>query len=622
MEGMSLLQHYPVEAAGGTSRLLQMASELSLRREEARAQKSENRSFRERLKVTMWKGFTNQASSPEESPPSDDSSSDENSPEDGNETETLQAPKLTGITSRLATTVWRGITNQSSMDPPPTPLTPRSPSLSPSPSPSPSTSPSIVSPEESFAEPNTTLQVPSSIWSYAEKLKESDTVANLAKVSSNWRAKAMLSGWGMNGGNAKQTPEPEPSSPTEPPSHSRGSSLGWAYPWKTEERRPSSLPDINRTDAYSPPPRPAHFRQPRDSWLPQQPPDFSALPNSPQMSPLSDSFLSKTHKIRASLASLSLSTSPPPKSGPRPLLLNSSSLITHPPPSSDYRPSSPGRGQWAEVLRAAGQSGHRNSQSSLSSLSPSDALANGRVVPLNRRFVSPMAAGYRSGRPTSASSSGTSSDRGLLSPISNPGDSLSSTSTSRATILNGPIHQKNDGSDGAQPEPPSRRMIRKKTPPLMQSEADDTSDSFRQPITKSQRVKTRRYPPNLSLRNQDNSRPRAVAEQRTPSPNALAPEWPDDHDFAKTPKASSYDGSPVSSPPRRSRKLSGDGSNGKPPPRPVDGPPRTRKVSGEGSQAPRRTRESAAIEGDDEGYDDLLSAYESEEGSRMSSLLP
>jgi hypothetical protein len=44
-------------------------------------------------------------------------------------------------------------------------------------------------------------------------------------------------------------------------------------------------------------------------------------------------------------------------------------------------------------------------------------------------------------------------------------------------------------------------------------------------------------------------------------------------------------------------------------------------VSGEGKEAARRTRESAAIEGDDEGYDDLLSAYESEDGSKMSALL-
>jgi hypothetical protein len=44
-------------------------------------------------------------------------------------------------------------------------------------------------------------------------------------------------------------------------------------------------------------------------------------------------------------------------------------------------------------------------------------------------------------------------------------------------------------------------------------------------------------------------------------------------------------------------------------------PLRTRKVSGES-----KVRYSAAIEGDDEGYDDLLSAYESEESFRPTAL--
>ena len=40
-----------------------------------------------------------------------------------------------------------------------------------------------------------------SLWDYAEKLKDSDTVAALSKVSTNWRAKA-LGAWGVHkGGN-------------------------------------------------------------------------------------------------------------------------------------------------------------------------------------------------------------------------------------------------------------------------------------------------------------------------------------------------------------------------------------------------------------------------------------
>jgi hypothetical protein len=68
------------------------------------------------------------------------------------------------------------------------------------------------------------------------------------------------------------------------------------------------------------------------------------------------------------------------------------------------------------------------------------------------------------------------------------------------------------------------------------------------------------------------------------------------------------------------RKVVADGHDGRVRYTLVDGPPRTRTVSGEGKEAARRIRESAAIEGDDEGYDDLLSAYESEDGSKMSAI--
>jgi hypothetical protein len=47
---------------------------------------------------------------------------------------------------------------------------------------------------------------------------------------------------------------------------------------------------------------------------------------------------------------------------------------------------------------------------------------------------------------------------------------------------------------------------------------------------------------------------------------------------------------------------------------------RSKKTSGEGQPVRRRQRESAAVEGDDEGYDELLSAYESEEGQKRFSL--
>jgi len=112
------------------------------------------------------------------------------------------------------------------------------------------------------------------------------------------------------------------------------------------------------------------------------------------------------------------------------------------------------------------------------------------------------------------------------------------------------------------------------------------------------------------------------------SPNTLQlPEWPRGVEEAPTPRASDFE-FPPSSPrsprssrsPRRPRKLSGDGETK---PRKTSGEncegTRPRKVSGERKRkvsggSIRHGRESSSMEGDDEGYGDFLSAYESEEG--------
>lgn len=107
-----------------------------------------------------------------------------------------------------------------------------------------------------------------------------------------------------------------------------------------------------------------------------------------------------------------------------------------------------------------------------------------------------------------------------------------------------------------------------------------------------------------------------VEQQKNVSPRgSLAPAWPEEQEL--TPRAGNFCGSEPSSAsttpasPHRSpsgkvpdvaRKGSGDHV-------------RTRKTS-TGSREVRRNRDSGAEEGDDEGYDELLSAYESEEGSR------
>jgi len=286
---------------------------------------------------------------------------------------------------------------------------------------------------------------------------------------------------------------------------------------------------------------------------------------------------------------------------------------------------------------------------------------------LNRRSISPLAPGYRvTRRPDSASSSGASSDRVISPPprglpLDSPspyrvGDNTGRTwprpsvdlpklSPSPNSPLAPPIavhvppsyhsttSQRPRGTiitqdENVSPLEPShsRKLVRKT--PSTQYVVDDTSDSSvvqslpKSPRTRSKKIPSR--PTNLRLR--ENSR---SAEQKTQTQNSLTPEWPEGHEVATTPRALSFDYdiprsmSPASSPPRR-RKMSAEGPESRPRKISTDGHDsrlrklstegsRTRKISAEGKEAARRIRDSVADEGDDEGYDDLLSAYESED---------
>lgn len=693
---MSLLQSYPLEAAGGVDSLLQTASDLSHRRkeDEAKAASSNNLTLGERLKVTMWKGFTNQTPSPQRSPSeSEESSSDEqSSPEDGDETDTPQKNAAPNLTSRLTTTIWRGITNQTSMEPPPSPLPPPSPVAPDSPSPTWPNTPLSPAHTDEGTSPERTAR----IWDYAGKLKDSDAAATLSKVSSNWRAKAMsgvLSTWNSRKSDASAKQQAEP---VDGSGSINSAPVPQGYERAYEEGRRGSLPAMDRTGLYSPPARPAHFRPPRDTvYFHGRGPSIPGL-SSPE-SPQSDSgFVQKTKSLQASLASLTRSQtpSPAPKSGPRPLLLNSTSLITNTPrirPISRSTGSTPtperasigNSEQWSDVMKSKWQAHHRDSLSSVSSLAPSDALNRpvkgsrsdwesdtggpSRLVPIGRRSVSPMAPNFRipPQRPTSQSSSGTSSDKGYLGPaattqaeststVSNPLgwgriDMLDSSPLSSPSAPKTPVtadHQadaiirvteseQQRGSmvltepSGSPLEPPaqSRKLVRKKTPPSHTYQESDTDSSVVDVLPKSPRLRSKRHAPKpANLRLQDNSRWRAASDQTS---NTLAVEWPEDHDLAATPKASHFDGDVVSSTspvsprsPRtrqtstdgseRTRKLSNEGREVRS--RKVSTGTRARKISTETKETAKKTRDSAAEEGDDEGYDDLLSAYESEEG--------
>jgi hypothetical protein len=598
-----LLQLYPIEAAGGIDRLLQTASDLSHRRhEEAKIIKTDKLTFGARLTTTMWKGFTNQMPSPEISPPeSEDQQDDEDEPSEDGDNELS-----TGITARLASTVWRGITNKSSMEPPPTPITPSSPMPPPSPIRSPWPSSKEEEPEGRSETP-----VAASIWNYAEKLKDSDTAAALAKVSSNWRARA-LGTWGVRGPSSPQSsPQGNPLPPKD--------RVEDAYVRRTDDGRHASLPTMRAPEIYSPPTRPAFFRPPRDSVIgPSRP---ISPPTSPPWSPQSEGgFLSRTRNLQDSLSALTRSSTPPaaaPKSGPRPLLLSSSTLITAP---SRKRPDSSesgqlADGQWQHVPRGHL---HRDSQSSASSLSPLDVVGRGfrpnrselnpdmnvpsRRVALNRRSVSPMAPISRI-RPTSGSSTSTSPDRGLMSPtklsIVTDGEDTLEVVTNGTTPSNmlGLSLQTEDTTDSEVPSPGPRSEVPSRNP----------------------RLRSKRYSSRpANIRTEDLSKPKSVADQ--PSPQSLGVDWPEQAQdtAATTPKASTFDdtspGGRRRSSTDQARKMSGDGQEA-----------RTRKVSG-GSLRSRKlsstgtirksNRDSAAEEGDDEGgYEDLLSAYESEDSS-------
>ncbi|KAJ7940766.1 regulator of Vps4 activity in the MVB pathway-domain-containing protein [Mycena leptocephala] len=492
VEGMSLLQLYPIEAAGV---------------------KTDKLTFGARLTTTMWKGFTNQMPSPEVSPPeSEDQQDDEDEPSEDGDNE-----PSTGITARLASTVWRGITNKSSMEPPPTPITP----ISPMPPPSPIRSPWPSSKEEE-PEGRSETPVAASIWNYAEKLKDSDTAAALAKLAED------------------------------------------AYVRRTDDGRHASLPTMRAPEIYSPPTRPAFFRPPRDSVIgPSRP---ISPPTSPPWSPQSEGgFLSRTRNLQDSLSALT----------------RSSTLITAP---SRKRPDSSesgqvADGQWQHVPRGHL---HRDSQSSASSLSPLDVVGRGfrpnrselnpdmnipsRRVALNRRSVSPMAPISRI-RPTSGSSTSTSPDRGLMSP------------TKLSIVTDGEDTLEVDTTDSEIPSPGPRSEVPSRNP----------------------RLRSKRY----------SSRPANIPDQ--PSPQSLSVDWPEQvqDTAAATPKASTFDdtspGGRRRSSTDQARKMSGDGQEA-----------RTRKIRELSSTGTIRksNRDSAAEEGDDEGgYEDLLSAYESEDSS-------
>lgn len=354
---------------------------MTLRRDEESKLSQETLSLGARITATMWKAFADQEPSPHASTEeSQNEFADKTSSEDNsNETPSKTVPSLT---LRLATMVWKGITNQTSMEPSP-PNTPLSPL----------TSRSIISPSESG---NKDILYPtSSIW---EQIRDTDTMAALAKASSNLRAKSVLHSWrrslSLNGKEHSWSPQIK--------AQREANGL---HPTDDDEDNQT----IRWSEAYSPLPRPQHFRSLRGIPI-----SCHNKTPSPREEGNVERFIDKTYRLQSSLAAL-IRTSPSQvtaKIGPRPLLLSSSMMLTSPPVRSLSRSAgsspAPNNSQWVDAMRLKGNHLHHDSLSSSSSLALSEVLRSAqsrksgysntgtlsRRIPFNRKSMSPMAPSF------------------------------------------------------------------------------------------------------------------------------------------------------------------------------------------------------------------------------------
>jgi len=295
---------------------------------------------------------------------------------------------------------------------------------------------------------------------------------------------------------------------------------------------------------------------------------------------------------------------------------------------------------------------YRDSLSSTSSLSPSDAYvrtpkstksdresdtSSSRIVSLKRRSISPMAPNFQSTRERLLSRNSSSSS-GFPSPPIHPRSPLQYSRTTDAhitsespTILQTyPVasfgFKEFDNSDTASDERPSSIVRLNSGPP----ESEDTELSF-----KASRVRSKRYPRPLNVQIQDDQRHHAPVEENPSNSSQLNVEWPqDDMETVLTPKRSRFESEERASVPRklsrsplRSKKLStGESERQRKTSMDTIGDSRQRKVSNghrshnkiSTGEIPKSKHDSSAEDGDDEGYDELLSAYESEDGPKSS----
>jgi hypothetical protein len=602
MKGVSLLQPFNLSNAGGIERVLQIASDLSQRRSRESITRQANPSLRDRFGVNMWKDFTSQRL------PSNENSMDAGSGADNKNSDASAASSNPSLVSQITSTVWKGITNQTAMESPSTPPSPTVP----------------IPPHN--PEPEVNPQTTSNLWSYAEKLKGSNTVATLSKMSSNWRARALLS---SSGGS------PQPTNIVSDDNSHRHSKLG-SNSYEQDSPRTSSSFSTHSPD------------------LPME----TAAEGSSQQGNRS-SILEKTRSLLSP-------RSPPPlarKSAPKPLLL-ASTLVTSGQSGLKSHINSttiPDPEEWADVMREKQHYIYRDSLSSTSSISPSDRYVrtpkstksdresdtnSSRIVSLNRRSVSPMAPSFRSAHErlqsrTSSMSSGFTSPpllpRSQLHDNRKTSARIASTSESPTTLQQtySPLSDPNPSrtiASGPKESDDSDATSNERPPSVIRlTETEDAELS-----TQASRMRAKRYPRLSNLLIPDSQKLHTSVEEKGYNSSQLTVEWPrhENEVVSTTPKESRFELEehvPISrklsrSPLRKKlstgelnhqRKVSVDTIRDNRQ-RKVSNGHRPRKISTESREIPKNRRESSAEEGDDEGYDELLSAYESEDGPRSS----
>ncbi|KAF9053204.1 regulator of Vps4 activity in the MVB pathway-domain-containing protein [Panaeolus papilionaceus] len=648
-EALALLRDYDVRAFGGIDRIIQIATDIHRRPLALPASQSNGPSLAERLRNGVW-GAIPAVKAPEPTP-------------EVQPARTPSAPAAAGggLASRLTNSIWRGITNQSAMDdedatPPPSPQ--------PSPQRRVASEPGYGTVREAPAA-DTTQQPPSNLWGYAQKIKNADAVATLSKARTNLRARSILGSWTsptsaastesefINGRNeysdsqsptlynnaVSESPLASPTSAHSQPAYQQHSPSGSI----TLIEKTKSLLAINRS---TPPAAPATPKSaPRPLFL-----NSGTTIISSSSGRKSDAQLPSARSSTSAEAAHAGYNSLGSGGGEWADVMNAKRQHFH-------------RGSQSSI--------------SVSSLSPSDAFSRpsalksstarsdwdsdtsqSRIVALNRRSVSPMAPNFRvaHARPSSRASSSSS---GIPSPPHYPKTPTSA--NEMASSIKSPSQLKHpspmrevfapapkipmqaaavanmdaaaDDSDATSGEPRtmtasiSRRTLDGATTMDSEDTADSSSAKVGMPI-RSQRVRAKRYtrPANLQIPDIARSTLATGAGANDPtksmSPSSLGVEWPEEEDMILTPKASGFmeDAAAIrTKSPRRQRKLSGQDSDRprksstddvrEERPRKISSGARTRKISAEA----RARRNSAAEEGDDEGYDELLSAYESED---------